>query len=179
MNQRPSQGLPEAVYDDAIYEYPCMSESLKAAPPQVPVSRRRSTRAAGERVLNHASAVFARAGFKDSGFLLHWPAIAGAHIARVAQPVKWQESPAGAVVTLRCEPSAVVLLQHETRSLAEKCNAYLGAGRISRFKLIPGPLPRGRDIPAHPAPDRDWAAGKLELLQALDRLGRLRARLRS
>lgn len=154
-----------------------MSESLKSDPPQVLATRRRTTRAAGERVLNHACAVFLRAGFKDPGFLLHWPSIAGVHIARVAQPVKWQESAAGAVVTLRCEPSAVVLLQHETRSLAERCNAWLGAGRIARFKLTPGPLPHARDIPVHPAPDRDWTAGKLELLQALDRLGRLRAKL--
>jgi hypothetical protein len=154
-----------------------MSETLKSDPPQVPARHRRSTRAAGERVLNHASAIFLRAGFKDPGFLLHWPAIAGAHIARVAQPVKWQESPAGAVVTLRCEPSAAVLLQHETRSLVEKSNAWLGAGRIARFKLTPGPLPRANEIAAHPAPERDWAAGKVELLQALDRLGRLRAKL--
>jgi len=154
-----------------------MSESLKSVSPQVPAAHRRSTRAAGERVLNQASAVFLRAGFKDPGFLLHWPAIAGAHIARVAQPVKWQESPAGAVVTLRCEPSAAVLLQHETRSLVDKCNAWLGPGRIARFKLTPGPLPRPNEIPAHPAPDRDWTAGKLELLQALDRLGRLRGKL--
>jgi hypothetical protein len=154
-----------------------MSESLKPGSPQVLAKHRRSTRAAGERVLDHASAIFLRAGFKDPGFLLHWPAIAGAHIARVAQPVKWQESPAGAVVTLRCEPSAAVLLQHETRSLVEKCNAYLGAGRIARFKLTSGPLPRASEIPAHPAPDREWTAGKLELLQALDRLGRLRANL--
>ena len=154
-----------------------MSETPKSASPQVPPPYRRSSRAAGERALDQASTIFQRAGFKDPGFLLHWPAIAGAHIARVAQPVKWQESSAGAVVTLRCEPSAAVLLQHETRSLVEKCNAYLGAGRIARFKVTPGPLPRGSEIPAHPAPDRDWAAGKLELLQALDRLGRLRANL--
>ena len=154
-----------------------MSENLKSASPQAPTKYRRSTRAAGERALDHASAIFLRAGFKDPGFLLHWPAIAGAHIARVAQPVKWQESPAGAIVTLRCEPSAAVLLQHETRSLIEKCNAYLGAGRIARFKVTPGPLPRGSEIPAHPAPDREWGTGKLQLLQALDRLGRLRANL--
>src|SRR5207237_10018187 len=73
-----------------------MSESAKNRSSQAPMPARHSRRAAGERIIGQASAIFLRAGFKDAGFLLHWPAIAGAHIARVAQPVKWQESAGGA-----------------------------------------------------------------------------------
>jgi hypothetical protein len=154
-----------------------MSENPNSASPQAPVSARRSSRAAGERILNQASTVFLRAGFKDSTFLLHWPAIAGTHIARVAQPVKWQESANGAVVTLRCEPGAAVLLQHETRGLVEKANAYLGAGRIARFKFVSGPLPCLPQVPSHPAPDTMPIAKKPDLNEALERLSRLRRKL--
>jgi hypothetical protein len=128
-------------------------------------------------MLDQASAVFQRAGFKDASFLLHWPAIAGAHIARVAQPVKWQESANGAVVTLRCEPGAAVLLQHETRALVEKANAYLGAGRIARFKFAPGALPGAPALAAHPAPEAGPPPQNLDLSEALERLSRLRKAL--
>ncbi len=153
-----------------------MSETPKSATPQPPARTRRSSRAAGERILQHASNIFLHAGFRDPGFLIHWPAIAGPHIARLAQPVKWQESSAGAVLTLRCEPAAAVLLQHETRSIVEKCNAYLGPGRIARLKLIPGALPSENATPPHPAPDSTPRPEKMELTEALERLGRLRGR---
>jgi hypothetical protein len=154
-----------------------MSETANASSPQAPAVARTSKRAAGERILDQASAIFRRAGFKDASFLLHWPAIAGPHIARVAQPVKWQESPNGAVVTLRCEPGAAVLLQHETRTLVEKANAYLGTGRIARFKFVSGPLPGALAVAQHPAPDTVPPPKKLDLNQALERLSRLRSRL--
>ena len=151
-----------------------MTETAKSPSPQAPGKKRRASRAAGERIVDHASAIFLRAGFKDPGFLLHWPAIAGAHIARLAQPVKWQESAAGAVVTLRCEPGAAVLLQHETRALVEKCNAYLGSGRIARLKLVPGALPVKSEMPSHPAPESAPRPDKIDLAEALERLRRLR-----
>lgn len=153
-----------------------MSEDSKTAATQAP-ARRRSGRAAGTALLEHASRVFQRAGFVDPGFLLHWPEIAGAHIARVAQPVKWQESPAGAVVTLCCEPGAAVLLQHETRTLVEKCNAYLGPGRIARFKFVNGTVRAEAAIPPHPAPDSNQAQDKISLNDALEKLRRTRAQL--
>ena len=154
-----------------------MSESAKNRSSQAPMPARHSRRAAGERIIGQASAIFLRAGFKDAGFLLHWPTIAGAHIARVAQPVKWQESPSGAVVTLRCEPGAAVLLQHETRGLVEKANAYLGAGRIARFKFVPGPIGITSVVPSHPAPDTGPPPKSMDLSEALERLSRLRSRL--
>src|SRR5436305_1782801 len=100
------------------------------------------------------------------------------HIGRVAQPVKWQETPAGAGVSLRCEPGAAELPQHETRGLVEKANAYLGSSRIARFKFAPGPLPPPSTVPQHPAPDAAPHPDSLDLAQALDRLGRVRSKLK-
>jgi hypothetical protein len=148
-----------------------------AEPHSVGAPRVRSGRAAGIALLEHVSRAFQRAGFTDPGFLLHWPEIAGVHIARVAQPVKWQESPAGAVVTLCCEPGAAVLLQHETRALVEKCNTYLGPGRIARFRFINGTVPPEAAVPPHPAPDSNHVARKISLNEAVEKLQRTRAQL--
>jgi len=153
-----------------------MSEDPKTVAAQVPVPRR-SGRAAGIALLEHVSRAFQRAGFVDPGFLLHWPEIAGAHIARVAQPVKWQESAGGAVVTLCCEPCAAVLLQHETRTLVEKCNTYLAPGRISRFKFVNGTVSAEAAIPPHPAPESNHNPDKISLNEALEKLQRTRAQL--
>lgn len=152
-----------------------MSENPKTVATQAPA--RRSGRAAGIALLEHVSRAFQCAGFADPGFLLHWPEIAGPHIARVAQPVKWQETSAGAVVTLCCEPGAAVLLQHETRTLVEKCNAYLGPGRVVRFKFVNGTVTAGAAIPPHPAPDSNRAEDKTSLGEALEKLRRTRAKL--
>ena len=154
-----------------------MSENPKTAATQAPVHRTRSGRAAGIALLEHVSRAFQRAGFVDPGFLLHWPQIAGAHIARVAQPVKWQESPAGAVVTLCCEPGAAVLLQHETRTLVDRCNSYLGPGRIARFKFVNGTVSAEAAIPPHPAPDSNHNPQRVSLKEALESLERTRAKL--
>jgi len=154
-----------------------MSENPKTAATQASAPRTRSGRAAGTALLEHVSRAFQGAGFADAGFLLHWPEIAGAHIARVARPVKWQETPAGAVVTLCCEPGAAVLLQHETRTLVEKCNAYLGRGRVARFKFVNGTVPADAAIPPHPAPDSNQTRDKTSLNEALEKLRRTRSKL--
>ncbi|HEX5279268.1 MAG TPA: DciA family protein [Micropepsaceae bacterium] len=154
-----------------------MSEDPKTVATQAPTPRGRSSRAAGIALLEHVSRAFQRAGFVDPGFLLHWPEIAGPHIARVAQPVKWQEAPGGAVMTLCCEPGAAVLLQHETRTLMDKCNSYLGPGRIARFKFVTGAVSAESAIPPHPAPDSNHGPGKTSLNAALEKLQHTRARL--
>jgi hypothetical protein len=158
-----------------------MSQSAKRTPSQgtrQTAPRHGWARAAGEGVLTEASGAFARAGFKDATLLLRWPAIVGPHIARIARPVKWQDGSEGAILTLRCESGAAVLLQHQTRALVEKLNAYLGAGRVARLKLVPGTLPDTPEPPKHPAPEADFTAESLPLPDALNRLERLRSRLK-
>jgi hypothetical protein len=115
--------------------------------------------------------------------LLRWPDIAGAEVARIAEPVRLQDGPEGAVLTLKCESGAAVFLQHQTRMLIDRLNAYLGQGRVARLKFIPGKLSRETALTDHPARGRMAAAdsasesgAKADLRAALDRLGRLRAR---
>jgi hypothetical protein len=133
----PSHLCVGAVYDGRLSEFSCMTQNPKPASPQPPVRARRAARAAGERIIENASAVFLRAGFKDAGFLLHWPAIAGPHIARVAQPVKWQETQAGAVLTLRLSRTGPNRAA-ETRPRSATVRNRNPAPSCARFRSPPG-----------------------------------------
>ncbi|HEY1709799.1 MAG TPA: DUF721 domain-containing protein [Rhizomicrobium sp.] len=129
-----------------------------------------------------AQAAFARAGFRDSTIVLRWTEIAGPEIARLAVPIKLMESAQGGVLTLKAEPGAAVFLQHETRSLRERINAYLGRPAVTRLKFVQGPLihrsaPSPR--PARPAsvpPDPTLSAyrGPDKVREALINLARAR-----
>ena len=159
-----------------------MSQSAKRKAAQETsgtVARHGWARAAGEGVLGQAKGAFERAGFTDATLLLRWPEIVGAHIARVALPLKWQDGTEGAVLTLKCEPGATVLLQHQTRMLIERLNAYLGQGRVVRLKLVPGRLVSRTDPPRHPRPGVQTATESVTLAEALGRLSRLRAQMGS
>ncbi len=103
-----------------------------------------------------AAQAFARAGFSDPTLVLRWDEIAGRETARLARPVKLTEGPSGGVLTLRAEPGAALFLQHETRALTERINAYLGRPAIAKLRFVQGPLTprpvhRKRPVPAPPA----------------------------
>ncbi len=159
-----------------------MSQSAKRKAAQETsgtVARHGWARAAGEGVLGEARSAFARAGFGDATLLIRWSEIVGPHIARIALPLKWQDGPDGAVLTLKCEPGAAVLLQHQTRMLIERLNTYVGQGRIVRLKLVPGRLTERPEPPRHPRPEAQAAMESVTLAEALNRLARLRAEARN
>jgi hypothetical protein len=81
-----------------------------------------------------------RAGFTDPSLVLRWEEIAGPETARLAQPLKLGESASGGVLTLRAEPGAALFLQHESRALCERINAYLGRAAIARLRFVQGSL---------------------------------------
>lgn len=160
-----------------------MSQSQKPHVPQegTGTARMGRARAAGEAALSHAEPGFARAGFPDASLVLRWPDIVGPEIARIAEPLKWQAGPEGAVLTLKCESGAAVFLQHQTRPLIERLNAYLGPGQIARLKFTPGRLSQAPAPPDHPAKARRKAAEisteiqpKPSLSAALERLAQAR-----
>src|ERR1700722_13192810 len=92
------------------------------APPQ----RRNRAQAIGDDAKAVGRQAFVRAGFADSTLILHWAEIVGPEVARMARPLKFVENAAGGVLTLKAEPAASVFLQHETRTLCARINAYLG-----------------------------------------------------
>jgi hypothetical protein len=99
-----------------------------------------------------AAAAFARAGFRDATLVLRWAEIVGPEVARFAEPFKLSESPAGGVLTLRAEPAASVFLQHQTRALCERINAYLGRPAVARLRFVHGALAARPERPPRPRP---------------------------
>jgi hypothetical protein len=102
-----------------------------------------------------AAQAFARAGFSDPTLVLRWVEIVGPEIARFAEPFKLSEGPSGGVLTLRAEPAASVFLQHQTRALCERINAFLGRPAVAKLRFVSGALAQR---PESPRPRRSPAA---------------------
>lgn len=129
-----------------------------------------------------ATTAFARAGFRDPTLVMRWAEIAGPEIARLATPIKLTEGPHGAVLTLKAEPGGALFLQHETRSLCERINAYLGRPAVAKLRFVQGPLihrppPPPRRSPTPPVFKNDAAlrfSGPDKVKDALVNLARAR-----
>ena len=157
-----------------------MSKSAKKVPAQVAPRRGRVSPFAAD-AAKLTDAALMKAGFPDPSLVLRWPEIAGPETARLANPIRCRRSSEGMVLTLRCEPGASVFLQHETRTLIERLNAFLGAGTISRIRIVPGAVPLAGKGISHPHPSFSAKArpeSVKSLQNALDRLARVRKELR-
>ena len=132
-----------------------------------------------------AQAAFARAGFPDPTLVLRWEEIAGPETARLARPIRFSQGPNGGVLTRKAEPGAALFLQHETRPLCERINAYLGRPAVSRLRFVQGPLTRrpvshlrkaapGVIPPADPVQKYHGPEGLGEALRNLARMRRSR-----
>jgi hypothetical protein len=163
-----------------------MSKDAKRDPNEPP-PRRNRTEPVARGAAGLSANVFARAGFRDPTLALRWPQIAGADVARIAQPLRLSEGATGGVLTLKAEPGASLFLQHESRALCERINAYLGREAVARLRFVQGPLAQqaaGRTPPPKPAaelPPGDPAStfqGPDPVRTALIKLARRRAALR-
>jgi hypothetical protein len=162
-----------------------MTQSKDAKPPEPPKRRNWPGAIASDAGASAATA-FARAGFSDPTLVLRWHEIAGPETARLARPVKLTEGPGGGVLTLRAEPGAALFLQHETRALTERVNAYLGRPAVAKLRFVQGPLlarptAKKRAIPPPPGPSdpANRFKGPQAVRDALLALARARNRPRS
>ena len=160
----------------------------KSGPPEQPPQRRNWVSPVAPEVSKSAQAAFARAGFTDPTLVLRWDEIAGPETARLARPVRFSEGPHGGVLTLKAEPAAALVLQHETRPLCERINAYLGRPAVARLKFVQGSLAPRPPAPAHrprpgplapsdPAQKYEGPEGLREALQNLARARRSRTNM--
>lgn len=149
---------------------------------EVPTERRGRILPVGGDVGLTAGAAFARAGFRDPSLVLRWSEIAGPEVARLAQPVKFTDGPAGGTLTLRATPGAALFLAHEKRPLCERINAYLGRPAVAQLKfsqgaLLPRPTVKSPIKKSGPLPPTDPSRrfqGPGELAKALEALARRR-----
>ena len=160
-----------------------MAQSRKDKQPELPLPARRGRPASLAQDAGLAGhGALSRAGFSDPTLVLRWDEIAGPETARLARPLRLGEGPGGGVLTLRAEPGAAIFLQHESRALCERINAYLGRQAVARLKFIPGPLavrPRAQTRPKAkgPVPAADPAqkyVGPRGLREALLKLAQTR-----
>lgn len=136
---------------------PKQPDSAEHAPP----NRRARAAAVGSDAGQIGRAAFDRAGFADPTLVLRWREIAGADVARIARPLRLSRGAGGGVLTLRADPAAALFLQHESRALCARINAYLGSRDVERLKFVPGeilplPEPPRRSYPQDP-PSQDPA----------------------
>src|SRR4051794_25170384 len=108
-----------------------------AQPPKDTQAPRRSRpRAIGPDAGNTAQIAFARAGFSDPALVLHWEAIAGPELARIARPLRLKDG----TLTLLAEPAAALFLGHESRTLLARINQWAGRAAVARIKFVQGQL---------------------------------------
>jgi len=115
-----------------------MAQSDKDKQPDPP-RRNRAEPVAAQAGFAGATAL-ARAGFADPTLVLRWEEIAGTDVARIARPIRLSEGASGGVLTLKAEPAACLFLQHQTRTLCGRINAYLGRDAIVRLRFVQGTL---------------------------------------
>jgi hypothetical protein len=125
-----------------------------------------------------------------------WREIVGESLAGRTEPVKLVKSrTGGAALELRVAGPVAALVQHQAPLILDRLNLYLGAGAVTRLRIVQGPLSRPAAPGAAPSrrvrPPLDAAAEKAladglaetrdgPLKDALARLGRevLRAQRR-
>ncbi|HEX3432344.1 MAG TPA: DUF721 domain-containing protein [Rhizomicrobium sp.] len=160
-----------------------MARGAKQPPPEEgsPQRRGRAAAVAGD-AQRLARTGFERAGFPEPGLVLRWQEIVGPEVARIARPLRFSQGATGGVLTLKADPAASVFLQHESRALCGRINAYLGREAVQRLRFVPGEIAAGRDRARRPGAGSEASAddparqfsGSESLKSALLALARLR-----
>jgi hypothetical protein len=91
-------------------------------------------------------------GFASTDLFRNWPTIVGPTFAHVTQPerLSWPRrledgGEAGfepATLTVRCEGSRALLLQHEVPIIVERINAIFGFPAVARIRIVQKPIHR-------------------------------------
>jgi hypothetical protein len=121
------------------------------------------------------SEAYAKQGFAARELVTRWAEIAGADIARHAEPLKlqWPRPVEGqpqepATLVLRVEGPAALEIQHKSDVLLERVNRFFGWHAVGRLALRQAPLSR-RERPARPRPPDPKAVAEVaETLSAVE-----------
>lgn len=148
-----------------------MAQTPRDKQPDDPPPRRARADAIGSDASIAARAAFVRAGFFDPTLVLRWNEIAGAETARIARPIRLSEGPSGGVLTLRAEPAAALFLQHESRALCARINAYLGRPAVAKLRVVQGSLTMPPSLPALGKPSEPSETDPARAWRGPERLG--------
>lgn len=111
-----------------------------------------------------------------------WPEIVGESLSKVCEPVRIIKgrpasnklaagSPTGGVLEIRVAGAYAPLIQHQSATVIDRVNLYLGGKPVERLRLIQGPLKQAQKAPPPPRPQPLGAADEVKLLRLLDDVG--------
>ena len=121
------------------------------------------------------SDAYAKQGFAARELVTRWAEIAGADIARHAEPLKmqWPRPVEGqpqepATLVLRVEGPAALEIQHKSDVLLERVNRFFGWHAVGRLALRQAPLSRRERTRRPPPPDPKEVEAVAKTLSAVE-----------
>lgn len=109
---------------------------------------------------------FERYGFSAATLITDWPAIVGRELAAYTAPerLKWprgveqnQDAPGadsrgrpGATLVLRVDGGRSLDVQHNSRQLIERINAYFGYAAVAELRIVQAPVHAGQPVRTAP-----------------------------
>jgi hypothetical protein len=128
------------------------------ATPGRPAFVRRGPQPLGTTGQAAARDAFAARGFANPQIVLRWREFAGPVLGLLTAPISL--TPQGQL-TISADPSVAVFLQHQTQQLIQRVNLAVGAGQVSKVKVVSGKFsrpPQAKSKPALAPAQRNWAA---------------------
>lgn len=128
-------------------------------------------------LLKSLEAKFAAADDGAGRLQARWPEIVGDSLSKLCEPVRIIKGrardgkPAGGALEIRVGGAYAPLIQHQSATLIDRINLFLGAGAIARLRLVQGPLTQPARTPPPPRPQPLTAADELRLQQAVADIG--------
>jgi hypothetical protein len=121
------------------------------------------------------SDAYAKQGFAARELVTRWAEIAGADVARHAEPLKmqWPRPVEGqpqepATLVLRVEGPAAIEIQHKSDVILERVNRFFGWSAVGRLALRQAPLSRREGPAPSRVPDAKAVAEVAETLSAVE-----------
>ncbi|MEM9965170.1 MAG: DciA family protein [Asticcacaulis sp.] len=72
-----------------------------------------------------------------------WPEIVGETVARLSEPAKVIKGKTG-TLELKVEGAYAAAIQHQSQPIIDRVNLFLGAGTISRLRIVQGPVTKAK-----------------------------------
>ncbi len=98
-----------------------------------------------------------------------WPEIAGESLARICEPVKiirqrsTAAAPRAGTLEVRVSGAFAPLVQHQSATLIDRVNLYLGGRQVERIRIVQGVLTTKAKTPPPPRPRPLDAREEVEL----------------
>ena len=115
---------------------------------------------AGRALTKTIQTLDARFGRGADSLKARWTEIVGHTLARRTEPSKLTKprNGEGAVLELRVEGPSATLIQHQAPDILVRVNLFLGAGAVTRLRIVQGPL---RGLDRRPGPAAQAAARRV------------------